>query len=173
MKFWFRLSNWNLAATLALGGLLAGCATGSKEDQLSTIRIHLEVNPLMERHNMTATVLRAHPIDLIVAEEPLVHEGFLDEAGIVTSGDTFSLRLKFDDTGSRLLANYTAINLGKRMAVMAQFPESRWLAAPVISGRITNGVVMFTPDADLAETRRLIDGLNLVIHDRKKHSLLK
>lgn len=174
MKFWQPCINWNLAGALVLSGLLMGCASQSKRDEkLSTIRLHLEVNPLMERRTMIATVLRAHPVRFTVAEEPLLHEGYLDDVQIVTQDNMPALRLKFDDFGAQILANYTAINIGKHIAVMAQFPEPRWLAAPVITHRITNGVFTFTPDADLAECRRIVDGLNLVIHDRKKDSFFK
>lgn len=174
MKFWLRHSNWNLVIALALSLLLVGCATDANDPQkISTIRLHLEVNPQMVRRNMVATVLRAHPEKITVAEEPLLHEGYVDAADIVSEGDTFAIRLKFDDQGSRILANYTAINIGKRMAVLAQFPEIRWLAAPVITGRITNGVFTFTPDASLEECRRIVDGLEVVIRHRKKDSVFK
>jgi len=175
MKFRFRVINWNLAAALALGGLLAGCASRSKkkDEEISTIRLHFEVNPQLVRRSIEVSVLRAQPMKLTVAEEPLVHEGYLDEVAIINDGSTHQLRLKFDDRGRRLLETETAGSLGKRIAVAAQFPDLRWLGAPVITRINTNGVVTFTPDADLAECRRLVDGLKLVIEQRKKDTWLK
>jgi hypothetical protein len=76
--------------------------------------------------------------------------------------------LKFNDAGQRALLNYSAVNVGKRIAVVAQFPESRWLAAPKITRSITDGTLTFTPDADLDECRRIVDGLNLVVQEQKK-----
>lgn len=178
MKFWSRLINWKLvggAPLLVLAIVLAaGCASRAKHDEkLSAVRLHLEVNPQMERKNMIATVLRSQPVKLTVAEEPFLSEVDLESAEIVTEDDTPALRLKFDDSGSRLLGNVTAVNLGKRIAVMALWPQPRWLAAPMISKRITNGVFTFTPDADIDECRRIVDGLNLVVKDRKKSSVFK
>jgi hypothetical protein len=169
MKFRFRLINWNLALTLALALGAAGCASSSKKDkQISTIRLHFEVNPQMVRRSIEVSVLRAHPLRLTVAEQPLVHEGYLNAAEIISSGGTPSIKLTFNPAGKRLLETETAVSLGKHIAIFAQFPEPRWLAAPVVTGRNTDGTITFTPDASLEECRRLIDGLNLVIAERKK-----
>ncbi len=174
MKFRLKVINWNLAAALALTGLLSGCATSSKkEEDISTIRLHFEANPQLVRRNIEVSVLRSHPMKLTVAEEPLVHEGYLDDVEIVNDGSTHRLRLTFDDSGRRLLETETAASMGKRIAVAAQFPDLRWLAAPVITRINTNGIFTFTPDADLEECRRLVDGLKIVIEQRKKDTWLK
>jgi len=172
MKFRFRAINWNLAIALALACLMSGCASNSKkkEEEISTIRLHFEVHPQLQRRNMEVSVLRAHPVKLIVAEEALVHEGYLNEVSLLDEDGSHRIRLKFDDSGRRLFETETAVNLGKHIAVFAQFPESRWIAAPVVKGRISDGVFVFTPDMDLAEARRLVDGLKRVIEKRKKDS---
>ena len=67
-----------------------------------------------------------------------------------------------------LLEQYTSANPGKHMAIFSQFHragtedqnESRWLAGPRITGRISNGVLIFTPDATLEETQLIALGLN-------------
>ena len=169
MKFRFRLINWNLALALALALGAAGCASSSKKDEkISTIRLHFEVNPQMVRRSIEVAVLRAYPVRLTVAEEALVHEGYLNAAEIISSGETHSIKLTFDPAGQRLLETETAVSLGKRIAIFAQFPDPRWIAAPVVTGRNAEGTITFTPDASLEECRRLIDGLNLVIAKRKK-----
>lgn len=175
MKFRYRVINWNLAIALALTAVLAGCASSSKkkDKEISTIRLHFEVNPQLVRRNMEVSVLRAHPMKLTVAEEPLVHEGYLDEVTIVDDGSTHSIRLQFDDSGRRLLETESAVSIGKHVAIGAQFPELRWLAAPLITRINTNGVVTFTPDANLEECRQLVDGLKLAIEKRKKDTWLK
>ena len=40
--------------------------------------------------------------------------------------------------------------------------EARWLAAPRISQRIKDGVLVFTPDATREEAERIVRGLNNV-----------
>ena len=174
MKFRSHRINWNLAAGLLLASLVGGCATNSKEDEnLATIRLHMEVNPLVVRRSMEVSVLRAHPVKLTVAEDEVLHEGNLDKAELSTDGGTHSIRLTFDDSGRRMLVAGSAANLGKRVAVAAHFPDLRWLAAPMITKINTNGVFTFTPDADLAESRRLVDGLTIAIEKRKKEDWLK
>lgn len=179
MKFRFHASNWNLAALLALLAAAAGCASTPKDKdkdedkEIATIRLHFEVNPQVVRRNMEVSVLRAQPMKLFVAEEPLVHEGYLDRAEVVEEDGIPRIRLKFDDAGRRLLETETAVNRGKRIAVGAQFPDIRWLAAPVITRINTNGVFAFTPDADMEECQRLVKGLNLAVEQRLKNSWFK
>jgi preprotein translocase subunit SecD len=171
MKFGLRLSNWNLAALVVAALVAGGCATKSdKEQEIATLRLHLEVNAEMVRRNVVAQVPRSNPVNITVAEEPLLHEGYIEEAQIVSDGDTHRITIRYDDQGARVLNNYTAINIGKHVAVMGQFPETRWLAAPVITRRISDGVFTFTPDASLEESRRLVDGLTQLVKDRKKDS---
>jgi hypothetical protein len=63
-----------------------------------------------------------------------------------------------------LLEQYTASNPGKRVAIFSQFgkklDQARWLAAPVIYRRISDGVLTFTPDTDLKEAEEIELGLN-------------
>ena len=170
MKFWSRTSNSNLAFALLALALAAGCASRQKkkDEEISTIRLHMEVNPQMVRRNMQVSILRAQPVLITVGESYVMHEGYLNRAEIIEANGVHNVRLQFVSSGSRLLETETSVNLGRRLAVFAQFPEGRWLAAPVVSSRITNGVFTFTPDANLEETRRLVDGLNLVIEKRRK-----
>ena len=50
------------------------------------------------------------------------------------------------------------------MPIFCQFGEklgkARWLAAPVISRRNSNGLLVFTPDADREEAAEIELGLN-------------
>ena len=66
--------------------------------------------------------------------------------------------------GKWLLEQKTTTNPGKHIAIFAEWgkklKESRWLAAPVIPRRISNGVLTFTPDATREEMEQLVLGLN-------------
>jgi len=81
-----------------------------------------------------------------------------------TPGGGFSLRVKFDETGSWMIEQATAGNPGKHLVIFAQWGETvaegRWLAAPAITRRIADGVITFTPDASREETLKLVEGLN-------------
>ncbi|HAV63932.1 MAG TPA: hypothetical protein DCY13_16395 [Verrucomicrobiales bacterium] len=158
-----------LALVLAAGGFSAGCS--SKEDKkISTIRLHLEVNPQMVRRSHPVPILRGEPVMVNVEDVPFLYEAYVDQAEVVQNPGGYEIKLVFNKSGSWLLENITADNQGKRIAIMAQFPESRWLAAPIIRGRIAGGVLQFVPDASLEETRRIVDGLNLTIEKRKRNS---
>jgi preprotein translocase subunit SecD len=78
----------------------------------------------------------------------------------------FALRIQFDHAGTALLEQYSASNRGKKIAVFCQFGEKlkdvRWLAAPVISRRISDGIFVFTPDATREEAEEIAVGLNNV-----------
>ena len=78
----------------------------------------------------------------------------------------FALRIQFDLDGTVLLEEYTVENRGRKMAIFSQFgaqiKDYRWLAAPVISHRITDGVLIFTPDATREEADEIAIGLNHV-----------
>jgi len=68
--------------------------------------------------------------------------------------------MAFTAHGRLVLEQVTTEHRGARLAVYGVFPAGRWLAAPVVSTRITNGVLVFTPDATRDEAERLVRGLN-------------
>ena len=68
--------------------------------------------------------------------------------------------------GAWTLENYTATNPRRHYAIFAQWGEkgvnTRWLAAPLITYRITDGVLSFTPDATKEECEEIVMGLRNV-----------
>ena len=52
--------------------------------------------------------------------------------------------------------------------MQARWTETRWLAAPLITKRISDGVFIFTPDASKEETERIVNGLKNVIKQLQK-----
>ena len=65
-----------------------------------------------------------------------------------------------------MLEQYSAANPGKHFAIFGQWGEKladgRWLAAPLITHRIADGMLSFTPDMSREEADRLVLGLNNV-----------
>ena len=45
----------------------------------------------------------------------------------------------------------------------SQFGEMRWLAAPMITRQIQDGIFVFTPDASREEAERIVRGVNNVV----------
>lgn len=154
---------------LALLAPAAGCRSpeSRREKQLATFRVHLEVNPDGNGLSEPVPIYRANPTAVNVDRGPVLTEGNVAEAGV--SLDTlggFALQVQLNPRGTLLLEQYTAMNPGKRLAIFAEFGEKleehRWLAAPIIARRISNGLLTFTPDATRDEAEQIARGLNNV-----------
>jgi hypothetical protein len=104
-----------------------------------------------------------------VNRSPFLTEADVEAASIVEATGGFEIRLQFiDPHGVRMLELVTTSYKGQRIAIFSQFSDARWLAAPQITRRITDGTLVFTPDATQAETERIVRGLNNVVRERKK-----
>jgi len=161
-----RFNTYLLAA--ALVALLAGCETTSskREKQIAVLRLHVEVNRDAGDRSEPVTISRAARITLNVDKNPFLDEAFVAEARVVDSLGGFTLQIQFDHRGTLLLEQYSATNPGKHLAIAAQFGEkekvTRWLAAPLVTHRISDGILNFTPDATRAEAEEIARGLNNV-----------
>src|SRR5437867_3418861 len=164
-----RCNRFNLY--LLLAGALAlscGCRTAGsgRKNQLSTLRLHLEADRDPAVRNEVVGIFREHPISVNVQAAPLLTEGNVAEAKVVEVLGGFALSIQFDHQGTLLLEQYSTLNRGRKFAIFTQFgdklKESRWLAAPIISRRITDGVLIFTPDATREEAEQIALGLNHV-----------
>jgi preprotein translocase subunit SecD len=159
---------------LAAGVLVTGCHTAKheKQKQLTLLRIHLEVTATPMDFSTSVPVYREKPVMINVDKEPFLTEADVASAKVVEDRGGFALQIEFDHSGTMLLEEYTTANTGRRMAVFAQFgktkEESRWLAAPLIARRITNGRLIFTPDATREEVERIALGLNNLQEDKQK-----
>src|ERR1051325_3258877 len=141
--------------------LLAGCAAsgGKFKKEASTLRLHLEVTPDGTAHNAPVPIYRAHPVYVNVEKDPFLSEGYIQKAEVVNDLAGFSIRVQYEQKGAWLLENVTTANKGRRIAIFSQFGEARWLAAPILGQRITDGVLQFTPDASREEAERIVRGL--------------
>jgi len=144
---------------------LDGCASPKSKDvqELAALRLHLEVNPDGTENSSPVSVGRSLPFLVNVEKEAFLTEYKITRASLVDSYGGFSMSIKFDKEGSWILEQYTTAYRGKRIGVEAIFGETqepRWLGAPRITQRITNGVFVFTPDASRKEADRAVAGLN-------------
>jgi preprotein translocase subunit SecD len=165
--------NGNLLVTLAVAlAVVCGCRTerSEREQALSTFRVFLGVNQDAAKRSQPVPVYRDHPVTVNVESEPFLTEANVMEARVVDVVGGFALSIRLDRQGSWLLEQYTAANQGRHLAIQTQFvsPEApehhlnRWLAAPLISGRISDGILLFTPDATHEEAEQIAVGLNNV-----------
>ncbi len=144
--------------------LAAGCATDKKKEQLATLRVHIESTANTPENNHSISVLRSKPVLVPIAPDPFLTEANVIAARVLEAPGGFAVQIKFDETGTWMLEQYSSANPGRHLAVFGQWGEklvhTRWLAAPIISRRIPDGQLTFTPDADRDEINQLVLGLN-------------
>ena len=161
-------TRFNICLLLLAAVLAAGCQThGKKDKEVSTLRVHMETIPDMLSFSRTVEVFRAHPVSITVDTSPFLTEANVASAKVVESTNAgFDLQIHFDRRGTWLLEEYTTSNPGRHMAIFSEFGErlkhSRWLAAPIIRRRISDGILTFTPDATKEEAEQIAAGLNAV-----------
>ncbi len=167
---WDRFNIYLLAALAVV--LACGCQSPEKKKkkQISTIRVHVESRIVSTNRAVQVVVSRDHPMTFLAERAPFLNESSVKHAAVVDVVGGFALQIEFDMRGMLLLEQYTAGNRKKHLLVFGQFVDpanpkqnlERWLAAPYISERITDGVLVFTPDATREEAEQIALGLNNV-----------
>jgi preprotein translocase subunit SecD len=152
---------------LLLAGALAGCESSKDQKELSQIELHLETSADGTDFTQTVPIYRAAPNYLTVERSSSIDERDLVKASVVDENG-FAIQLQFDEHGVLVLENLTRGNPGRRIAVLARFGESRWLAAPLSPKPIIDGKFTFTPDATREEAERIVRGLNNEVEELKK-----
>ena len=158
--------NTYLLPALALA-LNAGCQSGKPKDparggknEEASLRLHLEVNPDGSDRNAPVSIGREHPFQLNIEKTAFVTEFQIEQASVVEGFAGFSISIQFNKQGAFLLEMQTTANKGKHLAISAEFGEMRWLAAPLITRNLSDGLLVFTPDATREEAERIVNGLN-------------
>lgn len=156
---------------------MCGCQTAghNKNKDVATLRVHIEVVPEAMDFSTTVFIYRKNPVPVTVDKSPCLTEADVTSASVVDVEGGYDLRIQFDRRGSWLLENYTTTNPGKHLAIFSSFKdkekkEARWLAAPIIRGRISNGILMFTPDATHEEAEEIARGLNNVAKQNEEET---
>lgn len=155
---------------LLLLGFVLGCQTPKEKKELSAVRLHIEVNPDALGTSMAVPVYRAAPVKVNVDNSPFVDERDLTRAEVIEWMGGFAIQLEFNYHGKLMLENTTRIHPSKRIGVLAEFGQTRWLAAPLIARAITDGKLVFTPDATREEAERFVRGLNAVAAEVKANT---
>jgi preprotein translocase subunit SecD len=163
MKVLARRFNLYLALATLLG-LFCGCHTDKESKQLGALRVHIEVNPDPAGASQTISVLRSDPVLVTINREPILTEANVVTAKVIEATGGFAIEIKFDENGAWLVEQYSAANPGRHFVIFGQWGEKlnngRWLAAPIITRRITGGKLVFTPDCSREEADQLALGLN-------------
>jgi hypothetical protein len=162
---------FNIYLLVLLVVVVFGCKTTEEKKhskEASTLRLHLDSG--RGSHNSGVTVYRQAPIRVDVEREPFLSEIDLDDASVIDLPGGFGIRAQFNGHGALVLEGVTVAHKGQHIGVQSDFGERRWLAAPVITRRISNGDFVFTPDATREEADRIVRGLTNVIAKIKKRS---
>jgi len=163
MKVLARQFNIYLALAALLGGA-CGCQTNPQDKVVGALRVHIEVNPDPAGTSQTVSVIRSEPVLVTIAREPILTEANIVAARVMDATGGFAIEIKFDENGTWLLEQYSAANPGRHFAIFGQWSEKpgdgRWLTAPVITRRISDGVLAFTPDCSREEADQFVLGLN-------------
>ncbi len=174
MKRYARQFNLYLPWLLVLG-LFCGCQSKKDKEPVAALRLHIESSQNPEGTGQTVSVLRADPVMVSIANDPVLTEANIIKATVLRVPGGFAIELRFDETGAWTLEQFSAANPGRHFVIFGQWGEKptdgRWLAAPLITRRIDNGVLAFTPDATREEADRLVLGLNNVAKKNLKDSL--
>lgn len=174
---------FNLYFALLLAAVsVCGCKTDGHDQRdkaVAALRVHIQSSPDNAGDLstvQTVSVLRADPVLVPIAQEPILTEANIVAARVINTPGGFSLEVQFDESGALVLEQYSATFLGKHFVIFGQWGDKlangRWLAAPLITSRISNGVLAFTPDMSRAEAGQLVLGLNNVAKEIRK-GLLK
>jgi preprotein translocase subunit SecD len=170
--YWPRFNLFLALAALAL--LPCGCKSTSslnpfkKSEPSSVLRIHMELAPDNLSGQMSATktitLLRANPVSVTIDKGPILTEANLVAAKVISTPEAPAIELRFDGNGTWILEQYSAANPGRHFVIFGQWGDdlnnSRWLAAPLITQRINNGIISFTPDMSKDEADLFVKGLN-------------
>ena len=163
MNFCARRFNLYLLFPVLLA-LAAACATDKKDETMGGLRVHIESTANAPDSAQVISVLRDKPVSVTVGPDPVLTEANIIAAKLLETPGGFAVEVKFDQSGTWLLEQYTATNPGKHFVIFGQWGDklanTRWLAAPIITHRIGDGVLSFTPDADRIEMTQLVLGLN-------------
>ncbi len=167
-----RLVRINLYLLLITTLWWVGCKTTEERQhakEASTFRLYLE-GPREGGSNQRSgvAVYRQSPVYVNVEREPFLNEGDVDSASVVDMPGGYAIQVQFNGHGALVLEGATVAHKGQRLVARSDFGESRWLAAPLITRRISNGLFVFTPDATREESERIVRGLNNLVAKIKK-----
>ena len=179
----FGFNSYLLLSLLPVLGI--GCQTekSKEEHEYATFTVHVEIRDRQSDSAKLISVLRSSPMTLTVDKEPFLNESMVKSAKVIDIPDGgFQLQIEFTKHGGLILEQASARSLGKRFAIYSEFgrqtarqvfPQARWLAAPKIEKRISNGMLTFTPDADRKEADEIALALNNLVRVRKERSYIE
>ena len=171
MKVYMRRFNLILALAVLLVPLCGCKLLGFKSNEpTAALRIHMELSPDNAENKMngaqTVSVLRSEPVQVTIDKNPILTERNLVAVKLINTPVAPAIEVRFDENGTWILEQYSASNPGRHFVIFGQWgqdlKDGRWIAAPLITQRINNGILSFTPDMSSDEASNLVVGLSNV-----------
>ncbi len=174
----FRPVRFNSYLLVLVAACLAACETtqpggapkGAKG--VATLRIHLETHsdPLGLSRQITVGTVGREEAQTFLVTAPMISEETLVAARLWEgNADQFAIHLQFDREGQRILEMLSMSYRGKRLAIMSQFPEARWIGTVRMDRRIADGTLLFRPEATREEAEQIVHLLNGTVAKLKKY----
>lgn len=173
MKVYRRRFNLFLALAFLLVPFCGCSLFGHRNEPLAGLHVHIEMAPgaasTALNDTQTVSVLRSSPVTVMIGKEPVLTEANLVAAKLIRTPDAPAIEVRFDENGTWILEQYSAANPGRHFVIFGAWgknlKENRWLAAPIITQRINDGILSFTPDMTLDEANQFVLGLNNIIKE--------
>ena len=131
---------------------------------LGVLRVHIESTANATDGGQVVSVLRSQPVDITIQKEPVLTEQNMLSAKLVETPGGFAIQAKFDETDAWTLEQFSSANPGLHFVIFGQWgtdvKDGRWIAAPLITGRNSTGLLTFTPDMSREEAQKLVITLN-------------
>lgn len=183
MKFRRSGINTYLCACAALALFLTGCTSPEeakpkpnqkKGKEQALLMLHIETVADGTPYSRSITVPRNSTSPLTIEARPFLDNGSLLEAAVVNTDKFggFAIQLQFNQHGIFALDTITSSSRGKHIAILCHYGQERWLAAPTVTRRISNGLMQFTADVSREEAEYVVRGLNNVAAKLKKKGAL-
>jgi hypothetical protein len=151
-----------LPVLLAILAIVDGCATSEeskRKKELSSLLIHVEAVP-GSSGSIVISIFRSSPMKMSIQRDPILDEGNVASAMVVDQPGGFALEVQLNRRGRWVLERTTVTDRGRHLAILSNFGQERWLAAPLITAKISDGKLVFTPDCTREEAERIARGLN-------------
>ena len=158
---------------------LSACKTSEekkKEKEVTVLRVHMEAKGVGQDRASSKPIGRGPLMYLNVDQNYFVSEGDVVKAAVVDNTDDaggWSMAVQFDAHGTLLLDSMTSRYKGDHLAIWLRADEALWVAAPLITHRITNGLLVFTPDVSKEGAVRMVRGLNNIAKKIHRNDLIK
>ena len=128
--------------------------------EAAIVRIYLETQDVEPGRTEAVSVYRDDPVIVNFDQRPVLTEAHINEAQIVQTEAGPAIQIVLNTQGAWLLDSLSMSNRGKRIGIAAKWKEGRWLGAPRLTRRISDGIIVFVPDATPEEIDWIVKGVN-------------